>query len=546
MSMKIYMLNGPRAGEKIELLPETTIGRELDNHLSLMADGVSRYHAKFIHEKDGSWSVCDLNSTNGTKVNSERISGTIGLKEGDIVEFGDQSIRVGEPLEEDMKAAESAAAPADSPVLKPSTGIFNFTPDPLPDDDASDSHVSTSKPVFKPVSSGQTPKVVFKPIDTMASAPVEDNRDDSIPDLADDKDLFSHHDDKTMTIPDKAKGEHDHDYIADMMNKVSLFGGDKKGHGEKHNEDSAKNGKRRRSSNLMFYTLVICSAVIVFGIFVILQKQQKRNEKPIEVKEKVFPFLLVYEKTIGSRDNVFKFSLIVENNQASFTIDDLKSQRHFSKSFKEIKKESLKMLERAVEESDFMKLSDPTPAASTDDNRDIRSLTICNKDDLNRINVVNTLAPTSFDSIERAIDDFAAIYGLQTISMTPEELIEKAKQFFYKAESLYRNYKANPGNLREAQIRYDLTIEYLDQFSPKPEIWHKAMERRKELAGMIKDTLAALKFDFEKYRRLKQYDNCIDTLEQFMLVSEPGSKQWKSARDNKIILERMLKRQNRR
>ena len=158
---------------------------------------------------------------------------------------------------------------------------------------------------------------------------------------------------------------------------------------------------------------------------------------------------------------------------------------------------------------------------------------------------MNTLAPTSFDFIERAIDDFAALYGLQTISMTPEELMDKAKQFFYKAESLYRNYKANPENLREARIRYDFTVEYLDQFSPKPDIWHKAMERRKKVSALITEMQKALKFDFEKYYKLKQYNNCIDMLEQLMLVTDPGSKVWKSARDNKILLERMLKRQSR-
>ena len=47
-------------------------------------DGVSREHCVFI-EEDGEWFVEDLGTTNGTKVNKERIEGRQKLNERDIV-----------------------------------------------------------------------------------------------------------------------------------------------------------------------------------------------------------------------------------------------------------------------------------------------------------------------------------------------------------------------------------------------------------------------------------------------------------------------------
>ena len=540
--MKVYLLNGPRAGDKIELLAETTVGRELDNHIPVMADGVSRYHAKFIHEKDGSWSVCDLNSTNGSRVNGSKISGTVKIKPGDVIEFGDQSIRFGDPLPEDIVLAEAAAAADESPTIKPSPVVFNFSPD-------TDSNVTQRTQVtradYQSLGSGKTPKVVFKPVDTIAVASTPEAESSSLTQLNQEQNLFGGKHD-TMTIPiheeDDKKGDHEH--LADMLNKVSLFGG--KGRKNKDpKEDGVHHNKRRRSTNLMFYTLVVCAGIIAVGIFLWMQKMPvKKNVKAV-VPRALPPFLLDYCKRKCTRDNVFQFSLRIENNKAYFAIDDLKSRRKFSKTIKQVDKEFVKTLQDAIGESEFMKLMDPPPAPARDDEQDTRSMLVCYKGKMNKINIVNTLAPTSFDSIERAIDDFAEAYNLQTISMTPEELIDKAKKFFYKAESLLQNKEANPANMRKALVRYTLTVEYLDQFSPKPEIWHQAMEKRKKVEAMLVKRRKELVFDYMKNIKMREYKKCLDVLEELMLISEPGGKQWTKARDYKINIERKIRQRNR-
>jgi pSer/pThr/pTyr-binding forkhead associated (FHA) protein len=63
-----------------------TLGRGLNNDIILEDTRVSRHHAQLRYKTRRFW-VTDLNSTNGTYVNGERISET-DLRHGDVVSLG--------------------------------------------------------------------------------------------------------------------------------------------------------------------------------------------------------------------------------------------------------------------------------------------------------------------------------------------------------------------------------------------------------------------------------------------------------------------------
>jgi serine/threonine-protein kinase len=66
----------------------TTIGRDADNDICLFSAGsVSRYQARILLE-EGRFSLVDLNSSNGTYLNGERVLSAMPLKDGDRVEIG--------------------------------------------------------------------------------------------------------------------------------------------------------------------------------------------------------------------------------------------------------------------------------------------------------------------------------------------------------------------------------------------------------------------------------------------------------------------------
>ena len=95
---------------------DITIGREVDNKIKVLADGVSRHHAK-ISFKDDAWFVEDLGSTNGSFIRGAKIAAPVKLVDGDLLRFGIAAllVRIDAPVKP-APAAVPAPAPAPAPV----------------------------------------------------------------------------------------------------------------------------------------------------------------------------------------------------------------------------------------------------------------------------------------------------------------------------------------------------------------------------------------------------------------------------------------------
>jgi hypothetical protein len=77
-----YVLDGPRA----------TIGRAKDADCVLRDPNVSRHHAELRRSPSGEWTIADLGSTNGVKVNDRRV-GSSRLNGGEQVTVGTTTFR---------------------------------------------------------------------------------------------------------------------------------------------------------------------------------------------------------------------------------------------------------------------------------------------------------------------------------------------------------------------------------------------------------------------------------------------------------------------
>ena len=75
IASRIVITSGPKEGLEIELLPEEqyTIGRSGDSRLVLRDDVTSTHHSRLMLWND-QWMIQDLDSTNGTFVDSKRVS----------------------------------------------------------------------------------------------------------------------------------------------------------------------------------------------------------------------------------------------------------------------------------------------------------------------------------------------------------------------------------------------------------------------------------------------------------------------------------------
>lgn len=72
---------------------ETLLGRNPTTDVTLTDEGISREHALVLYdEDDGTFTVEDLQSTNGTKVNGKR-SRSSALTDGDLIQIGHTVLR---------------------------------------------------------------------------------------------------------------------------------------------------------------------------------------------------------------------------------------------------------------------------------------------------------------------------------------------------------------------------------------------------------------------------------------------------------------------
>ena len=86
---RIEIQNGGFEGMSFELSSEETlIGRNPTTDIALLDEGISREHAVLLlDEESGVYTVEDLQSTNGTKVNGKRVRSAT-LSNGDEIKLG--------------------------------------------------------------------------------------------------------------------------------------------------------------------------------------------------------------------------------------------------------------------------------------------------------------------------------------------------------------------------------------------------------------------------------------------------------------------------
>ncbi|WP_314424092.1 FHA domain-containing protein [uncultured Microbacterium sp.] len=86
---RLVITSGPKAGLELALGSETlTIGRSSDSALVIRDDYTSSHHARLLLRGDD-WAIQDLDSTNGTFVAGQRVSGSpVSLSLGTPIKVG--------------------------------------------------------------------------------------------------------------------------------------------------------------------------------------------------------------------------------------------------------------------------------------------------------------------------------------------------------------------------------------------------------------------------------------------------------------------------
>jgi pSer/pThr/pTyr-binding forkhead associated (FHA) protein len=115
---KLVILNQGMTGRTFELVVErTTVGRVEDNTFQIADSSVSSHHAEILL-RGSDIVIKDLNSTNGSFINGEKISETV-LKPGQTLRFGQVELKIddGKPVSAPPPPAPvGAPAPAPAPA----------------------------------------------------------------------------------------------------------------------------------------------------------------------------------------------------------------------------------------------------------------------------------------------------------------------------------------------------------------------------------------------------------------------------------------------
>ena len=120
---KLVILNQDMTGRTFDLITDrTTVGRVEDNAFQIPDGSVSSHHAEILLQGQDIV-VKDLNSTNGSYINGEKITESV-LKPGQILRFGQVELKIddGQPLPAPAPAPvppASGAAPASAPAPVP-------------------------------------------------------------------------------------------------------------------------------------------------------------------------------------------------------------------------------------------------------------------------------------------------------------------------------------------------------------------------------------------------------------------------------------------
>ncbi|OGN88984.1 MAG: hypothetical protein A2Y88_09735 [Chloroflexi bacterium RBG_13_48_10] len=130
---RLVVRQGPVAGQVFELTKdEVSIGRDIVNDFVINDAEVSRRHAQLTLEGDR-YKIEDLNSTNGTYIDGQRLIGPHLMAIGELIMFGDNVgvIFDGEPASPDL-TVPSQVELGTTPVAAIPAPVESYVPPILP------------------------------------------------------------------------------------------------------------------------------------------------------------------------------------------------------------------------------------------------------------------------------------------------------------------------------------------------------------------------------------------------------------------------------
>lgn len=488
-----------------------TIGREEDNDLQLLSDGISRHHGKLYN--DGSnWYIEDLGSTNGIKLNNQKINEPQIISENDIIDFHQEKLQISDISFDSNKD--------DEPVASTVTFVSTET-----------AKISVSD-VIQPAASDNM--ITFDPV---VIAPVEEKNS-----------TISSFEVKKTEEPVNSSEEFDQFAAFLQQNPSTLFASES----TSTQVSEKSNTKHSRFSNKLFYIVLVCAVIVIFSFtYNILSKSSTSNSNKknktvaSESSETDYPIYFTYKKESITRDNVHYSSISIEDGKITIEVHDLKQSKKFGPITQPIPAEVLSDFKKSVMQSNFLTQPKIAPGNEDSEERIVHDMEIAYGKGHNRIVLNNSEIPTTFkdvdDALELLLDNFPF---KKHIKLTPEELKEVAQNIYHSASDKLKNYESDYANLNEAIRDFKLVIDYLQGFSPTPEIRDEAEKQLKQAEKLrdkiIKDYNSVYQHSINRDDAVEARKACVI----LMKLYEQNSNEYMKQKDRIIKLDTYIKQIN--
>lgn len=506
--MKLHFVNGPEAGKLRDVAQSVRIGRELDNDVSILSGGLSRYHA-VIEKKASGWVLRDLNSTNGTKLNGTSI-GTeeTSIKNGDLCTLGDQVFRVEFDADDEPAAAPIAPPPPPPPAAPP------VEPPPV-----SGVVINLQQPA-EPVAPPPTPADLS--VNLFGGAPAAPIAPPPEPAPVDD---------------------------LSAINANRLFG--------REPVAGAPEEKAGKLGNYIFVGLVTAAVIVIMIVAFILVSGNTAKPPPVPQKKEL-PMTVVFERQRSDNNNVFRFSFRMENGYAAKAkIIDLNSNIAYESAPVRLlpeegddpklspwpeRRKAYEDLMDAVKHSRFMDLQ--TMPMTAPDAQNYYRVTVCMENKLNTLDEYSNNPPSAVFDIEKAVGEFTLnVLGIP-ISKPPEEARADAEAQCKLGEELFLNWRAQPENLRQAILHFKAAQRALALFNPKPAISVSVERLLADAQKRKQEEVGRLRGESQQANAMQDYARALELQQMCLryLDLEDDALLVKNTRDNIRKLETVLRR----
>jgi pSer/pThr/pTyr-binding forkhead associated (FHA) protein len=274
----------------------------------------------------------------------------------------------------------------------------------------------------------------------------------------------------------------------------------------------------RRTSVLILVAVLVTAGAVAIWIPKLLTPRRSGPITPTIARPQAVDLSVSYEKVMASSDNIFRYSLTLEDLTLKIEIDDLENNRHVIERAK-VSADLVKNLARTLGGAGFFLLSEEYIGVQPDVVHQW-DLSITMGRNTHRTRVLNRAEPDAFKHAREILEAFGKNeLGLWAIQFSAEKLQEMAQEAYLQGKNLSDEREVKYGNLAAAITSFKEAEWYLQTVEVKPDFYIS-------LRGLVTECTEALE---------KRYND-----QQFLADKAIYLKDWERAASELRILCEMI------